>query len=440
MRLRRILLQESMTTVHYGCRATWPAFLVTIYIKVIQDLMRARKLQALVGVSATLIGWSMPMPGQRLTRNESMAVVGDAPRNAGPLDAALSPALNPADIQAAMRKVADWQMPRVTNPPSQDWTFATLYLGLLAASKTLQDRQYHDAVLQVAEHYQWKLGPRQRHADDQAIGQVYLELYREKQDKARIAPLQEQFDRVMQVPDDPAKPVWWWCDALFMAPPVWAGLSQATGNPKYLDYMDDEWHITSALLWDPQEKLFSRDAAYLNKREPNGRKVFWSRGNGWVMGGLVRVLEDMPANDPRRSFYVHKLQEMAGAVAAIQGPDGLWRPGLLDPAAYPNPEISGSAFFVYAITWGMRQGLLDRQRFTPVVEKAWAGMLKHIYADGRLGDIQPVGEAPGAYGPSASYVFGVGAFLLAGSELNAWELQKAEHRPKGSVGLKGLHD
>jgi unsaturated rhamnogalacturonyl hydrolase len=232
--------------------------------------------------------------------------------------------------------------------------------------------------------------------------------------------LRAQFDALMKQPDDPKKPVWWWCDALFMAPPVWADLTEATGDPGYLAYMDREWHVTSALLWDPKEKLFSRDRSYLDKREKNGRKMFWSRGNGWVMGGLVGVLEHIPADDLRRPFYVHQLQEMAEAVKASQGDDGLWRPGMLDARSYANPEVSGSAFFVYALTWGMRHNLLDKRQYQPVVERAWAGLLSHIYADGRLGDVQPVGEAPGAYSPGSSYVFGVGAFLLAGSELDAW--------------------
>jgi rhamnogalacturonyl hydrolase YesR len=119
---------------------------------------------------------------------------------------------------------------------------------------------------------------------------------------------------------------------------------------------------------------------------------------------------------------------MAEAVRASQGTDGLWRAGMLGAKSYANPEVSGSAFFVYGLTWGMRHGLLDQGQYQPVVARAWAGLLGHIYADGRLGDIQPVGEAPGAYSPGASYVFGVGAFLLAGSELDAWASAKTNTR------------
>jgi rhamnogalacturonyl hydrolase YesR len=112
------------------------------------------------------------------------------------------------------------------------------------------------------------------------------------------------------------------------------------------------------------------------------------------------------------------MQEMAAEIASLQGSDGLWRPGLLDAKAYPLPEDSGSAFFVYALAWGVNHGTLDRGRYLPVIEKGWAGLLSHIYADGRFGCIQPIGAAPGDYTADASYVFGTGAFLLAGSEVD----------------------
>jgi len=352
-----------------------------------------------------------------MTAEEQKAVVGDAPTNPGPLATDLSPSIDPAAVKVAMRRVADWQNARIASEPSQDWTFATLYLGLLAASRTLHEPAYHDTVLRVAEHYRWETGPRKAHADDQAIGQVYLALYREAPVQKRIDPLRRQFAQLLRTQDDGLKPVWWWCDALFMAPPVWAGLTRATQDERYLSYMNRQWHVTSELLWDPKEHLFSRDETYLDRKEKNGRKVFWSRGNGWVMGGLVGVLDAMPKKDPHRAFYVTKFQQMAETVAKIQGSDGLWHAGLLDAESYANPEISGSAFFVYATAWGIRHGLLSRARFSPVVVRGWAGLLQHVYADGRLGDVQPVGEAPGAYAPSASYVFGVGAFLLAGSEV-----------------------
>jgi rhamnogalacturonyl hydrolase YesR len=344
-------------------------------------------------------------------------VVGDAPASALPLARDLSPRFKRKDVEKALRKVADWQLARAEPHFNKDWTYAALYAGFMAVPRSVAGNRYKDAMLAMGRSFQWQLGPRPTHADDQAIGQTYLQLYSIYREPAMITPTRERFDAEMRLPDDPAKPLWWWCDALFMAPPVLADLARATGDRRYLMFLDREWSITSKLLYDPGQHLFYRDATFLHQHEKNGKSIFWSRGNGWVMAGLVRVIDAMPAHDPLRPKYVQQLQQMASAVAPLQGSDGLWRPGLLDPAAYPLPENSGSAFIAYALAYGIDHHLLDRRQYLPVVKKAWAGLLSHVYQDGRLGCIQPIGAAPGAYTPTASYVYGVGAFLLAGSEI-----------------------
>jgi rhamnogalacturonyl hydrolase YesR len=136
------------------------------------------------------------------------------------------------------------------------------------------------------------------------------------------------------------------------------------------------------------------------------------------LGGIAKVLEVMPKDYPTRGKYEQQFREMAEKLASIQGKDGLWRSGLLDPDAYELPEISGSAFYTYGMAWGINHGVLDRAKFEPVVRKAWAGMLTHVYADGRLGSIQPIGAEPGKFKPGSSSVVGVGGFLLAAEEVD----------------------
>jgi unsaturated rhamnogalacturonyl hydrolase len=198
---------------------------------------------------------------------------------------------------------------------------------------------------------------------------------------------------------------------------VWARMYAATGDRKYISYLDEEWGKTSDLLYSQQDHLYARDVTYLFKTEANGKRMYWSRGEGWVMGGLARTLEYLPKDDQRRGFYTNQLKEMSAALAALQGPDGLWRSGLLDQRSYLEPEVSGSALITFGLAWGVNEGLLDAKVYRPVIEKAWAGMLKHVYADGRLGSIQQTGAEPAPFKPTASYTYGVGGFLLAGSEV-----------------------
>ena len=367
-------------------------------------------------LSATLLASSLL--SQNLTEMEKSRGVGDSPdMDAGPAQD-LRPDLTHGAVRNAMRKVADWQLERARPYFNNEWTFAALYDGFMAASATLGDPKYEQAMADMGKKLQWQLGKRPEHADDVAVGQTYLELYLKHRYPQILPPLIERFAYQMTLKDDAAKPIWWWCDALFMAPPTLARFYKITGKREYLEYMDRQWWTTSKLLYDPEEHLYFRDSSYFDKREANGRKLFWSRGNGWVMGGIARVLDYMPRNYPTRSAYVQQFREMAAAVIKLQGDDGLWRSGLLDPRVYPLPEVSGSAFLTYALAWGVNRGILDRKIYAPAVKKAWAGLLTRVYSDGRLGCIQPVGAAPGQFKATSSYVYGVGAFLLAGSQVD----------------------
>ena len=360
---------------------------------------------------------------------------GDDPEDGGPLATGLSSSLKPAAVGVAMRKVADWQLAQSQPYFDRIWTWSVLYSGFMAASDSLGDAKYRDAMMGMGQKYNWELRSHLPDADDQSVGQTYLELYLEKKDPAMLAPTRAALDDLLAAPrvaknPGPGRPiVWWWCDALFMAPPVWARMYAATGERKYLGYLDEEWAKTSDLLYDKQEHLYTRDVTYLTKTERNGKKMFWSRGNGWVMGGLVRTLEYLPKDDPARGKYVRQLQEMAERVAGLQGADGLWRAGMLDPGDYAEAEVSGSALFTYALAWGVNEGLLDGKVYRPVIAKAWAGMLRHVYADGRLGGIQQTGAEPAPFRATASYTYGVGGFLLAGSEIR----RMGEH----SRGIRG---
>lgn len=348
------------------------------------------------------------------------ATPGDSLPSPGPL-AHLSPKLVRRDVNKAMRLVADWQLGRMPAQAQDGWTWAALYDGFMAVPPEVAGDKYRRAMEQVGDALKWQPGPRVTHADDHAVGQMFLEQYFLHKDPRMMEAMRAQLDAEIANPVsvDPQMPLlWWWCDALFMAPPVYADMAKATGDEKYLTFMDREWQITSNLLYDRQVHLYSRDATFVDKHEKNGQKIFWSRGNGWVMGGIVRILKELPADSPLRPKYAALLKEMAAEMVSIQGADGLWRPGLLDADSYPLPEISGSAFITYALAYGVNEGILDRAKYRPAVEKAWAGMLTHVYADGRLGCIQPVGAAPGAYTETSSYVYGVGAFLLAGAEID----------------------
>lgn len=329
-------------------------------------------------------------------------------------------------IKKTMLAVTDWQLKNPKHAPT-DWTNGAFYAGVVAAYNTTRSATILDSLNALGERTNWGTGRRYDHADDIAICQTYIDMYRQKKDPQKI---QATIDTVQKMRTVPGREVqqhgitWWWCDALFMAPPVLAKLAVTLKDPSYYTLNDTLFKQTYNLLYNKENHLFARDASYLinqqgeGKREKNGQLVFWSRGNGWVMGGLVKLLQELPATYSNRNFYLTLYKEMAEKIASLQQTDGLWRASLLDPASFPGGEGSGSGFYCYALAWGINQGILNKAKYGPVVRKAWTGLNGLVSPEGRINWVQPIGADPQKNFSEESWeVYGAGAFLLAGSEV-----------------------
>jgi rhamnogalacturonyl hydrolase YesR len=330
-------------------------------------------------------------------------------------------------IKNLIEDAAAWQLRHPKHDP-KDWTNGAFYAGLVAAWETTKSKNIWNALVDMGNAQNWQPYKRWYHADDITVSQTYIDLYRRTKDKAMIQPTIDTINKLLANPYPTKNRLevikWWWCDALFMAPPVLVKLAKVTSNSAYLDSSDVYFKQAYELLYNKEEQLFARDLNYVIKpdgtgrKEANGQKVFWSRGNGWVMGGLVRILSEFPENYAGRVFYENLFKEMANRVASLQPEDGLWRASLLDPGAYPGGEVSGSGFFCYALAWGINNKLLDKQKFLPVVEKAWRSLVNCVDDSGRVGWVQPIGASPGKNFSKDSWeVYGTGAFLLAASEV-----------------------
>jgi unsaturated rhamnogalacturonyl hydrolase len=329
-------------------------------------------------------------------------------------------------VLTAMERVADWQLANPSRHPATDWTVGAGDAGFMALAGISGNPKYRGAMLAAGEAIQWQVGQRVFDADDYCIGQTYAELNLLYRDPKMLGPLQAHLDKIMAAQPEAgdlnfslpkARDRWSWCDSLFMGPPVWMRVYAATDNTNYLNFAVTNWWRTADYLYDKQEHLFYRDSTYFGKREANGKKVFWSRGNGWVMAGLVRLLQYLPMNHPDRPRFEQMFKDMAEKVAACQQGDGLWRASLLDPDSYPLKETSGSGFYTYALAWGVNQGLLEKNDYQPAIEKAWDALNACVNSDGKLTHVQPVGVDPKAFNQNSTEIYGVGAYLLAGSEI-----------------------
>lgn len=256
--------------------------------------------------------------------------------------------------------------------------------------------------------------------DFQICFQVYADLYMIQQDPVKIARAIEVMEYQMSTSQND---YWWWADGLYMVMPVMTKLYKITRNEVYLQKLKEYLSYSDSIMYDEEARLYYRDAKYVYPKHKtlSGKKDFWARGDGWVFAGLAKVLNDLPPNHADRNRYVSRFKAMAESIAACQQPEGYWTRSMLDATHAPGPETSGTAFFTYGLLWGMNNRILDKSVYQPVVEKSWNYLTKTaLQSDGKVGYVQPIGEKaiPGQVVDANSTAnFGVGAFLLAASEM-----------------------
>ena len=320
------------------------------------------------------------------------------------------------------------------------WDEAAYHTGNMEAYRLLGNARWLDYSTRWAQHNLWQ-GARETDptkwkyknygeghdyvlfGDWQICFQTYLDLY-EMENGSRNTAF--KIARAIEVMDyevrQPQSDFWWWADALYMVMPVFTKLYKATGEVKYLDKLYDNYKWADDLMYDKEVHLYFRDAKYIYPKAEtrNGKKDFWARGDGWVLAGLAKVLSDMPSDYRHRPFFEQRFREMAEAVANCQQPEGYWTRSMLDKDHAEGPETSGTAFFCYGLLWGINHGLLDKDQYVPVMNRAWDYLtMKALQPSGAVGYVQPIGERaiPGQQLSEKNEAnFGVGAFLLAACE------------------------
>jgi unsaturated rhamnogalacturonyl hydrolase len=258
--------------------------------------------------------------------------------------------------------------------------------------------------------------------DWQIAFQTYIDIYtlEGKKDPEKIKRALEVMEYQMSTT---AVDYWWWVDGLYMVMPVMTKLYKVTGNELYLKKLHEYLTYANSILYDDASQLYFRDAKYVYPKHQSvhGKKDFWARGNGWIFAGLAKVIQDLPKDALHRDEYINRFKALANSLMKSQQPEGYWTRSILDVDHAPGPETSGTAFFTYGYLWGINNGLLDKKTYLPVVEKSWKYLTTvALQDDGRVGYVQPIGEKaiPGQIvNANSTADFGVGAFLLAASEM-----------------------
>lgn len=341
------------------------------------------------------------------------------------------------EVKAIIERVNGYWQTTQTKPGWAFWDVAAYHTGNMEAYFLTGNEKYRKYSEKWAEHNQWK-GAKSGNKSDwkytygekddyvlfgdwQICFQTYADLYNLEPEERKIARAREVMEYQMSTPNND---YWWWADGLYMVMPVMTKMYKITGNPLYLDKLYEYFSFANKIMYDKKTGLYYRDVKYVYPKHKslNGKKDFWARGDGWVLAGLAKVLQDLPENDRHRKEYISIYRKMAKTIKKSQQPEGYWTRSLLDPAHAPGPETSGTAFFTYGLLWGINNGYLSKKEYYPVAEKGWKYLTgTALQENGKIGYVQPIGEKaiPGqVVNENSTAPFGVGAFLLAACEMH----------------------
>jgi len=349
------------------------------------------------------------------------------------------------DAASYGKAAAEWQLSTISDlsylpnriPQSsynRGWVKGAFYIGLERFAQKTNNKEYLNLLANESYENGFELGERYWHGDDQIMGTIYAGAIERGADLALLRPTLEKMDKILEdrstvslefvIPKPGEKGAegtcqtrWCWADAIFMAPPAWAAVSNVTGDNKYRQYAVEETDATIEYLYDPVTHLFFRDSRYFARKTKNGRGVFWSRGNGWVYAGLARFMETLPKDHESRTRYETLFAEMTDALISRQRKDGYWPTSLDDPDLFTNPETSGTAFFGFGLAWGINQGILKGDQYIDARDKAWVAMKDAVQPNGMVGWVQQIGKDPQLTIKDSSQLYGVGGFLLMASEM-----------------------
>lgn len=306
---------------------------------------------------------------------------------------------------------------------TNQWDNAVYHSGNIRAFLLTGNMDFYNYSSEYSKRYAYLVnqGKDTVNGDNYCISQTYIDLYRIL-DKEYIL---EDVLRNANYNVDGKLTNFEWIDLVYMALPVYADLTNITGDTKYIDDAYRAYLETREKIWDVEEGLFYRDTRFIESKTPNGKKVLWSRGNGWAFAGLAKTLAILDKTHESYETYLLDFKQMAKSLQERQREDGTWNSNLDDPDHFGGIETSGTVMFMYGYALALKHGFLE-ETYYDTLKKSYDGLVENaISQEGRLLYVQPVADSPQMYSNyddeearrDSTKQYAVGIFIMAAAEM-----------------------
>ena len=233
-------------------------------------------------------------------------------------------------------------------------------------------------------------------------GKILFTLYDQTHEKKYLMALDTLRDQIKCQPRTNQGGFWhkkiyphqMWLDGLYMGGPFYAQCGKVFHEPKDFDDVARWILLITRKTRDPKTGLLYHGWDESHQQKWSDPKTglsqnFWGRGMGWYGMALVDVLDFLPEDHPKRDSIIDCVKLMAEAIVRVQDDStGIWYQ-VLDKGHKKGNYLEGSVscMFTYFLLKSIDKGYIDSDKYRPVAEKAYQGIIAHLITVKKDGEV-----------------------------------------------------
>ena len=155
-----------------------------------------------------------------------------------------------------------------------------------------------------------------------------------------------------------------WIDSVMMFSVFTSLYAKENGDKDLIEFAARQPEQYASMMLDESVGLWSH-SYWVKRKKPFPRKVFWGRGNGWVVAGFPMIIDNIGKDHPKAQRIIDLYVKTSEALLRLMNEDGSFNT-LLTHRSYR--ELSATALISAGWLRGIRGGYLDGKFLEPAIK------------------------------------------------------------------------
>lgn len=158
-----------------------------------------------------------------------------------------------------------------------------------------------------------------------------------------------------------------WVDSLMMFSVFTARYGAENKNDNMVNYAARQPASYAKYLMDKQDNLWYHSYWVKQKTHYPRRKLYWGRGNGWIIMSFPMILEQIGSNNKNSAEIIEIYKKTSDALLSYQREDGAFET-VFNKVGKTYRELSATALIAGGWLYGINLGILESKFLEPALK------------------------------------------------------------------------